>query len=142
MIGKAKWFKRRKYGGWGVAPKTWQGWAYLAVFIGLALLIQILPFGTEQHKMIATMILAGLVVIDVIHIMIHLPMDERDRLHEATAERNALWVMLAILIAGAGYQAATSLVGPNPQIDPVIIIAIFGALIAKAITNIYLDRKN
>jgi len=27
MIGNPEWFQRRKYGGWGIFPKTWQGWA-------------------------------------------------------------------------------------------------------------------
>ncbi len=142
MIGKAKWFKRRKYGGWGLSPKTWQGWAYLAVLIGLCAIIQFFPVGDAQQKTIAILVLVFLVILDVIDIMIHLPMDERDRLHEAAAERNALWVMLSVLVAGVGYQAATSLSSEGPQIDPVIIIAILAAVIAKAITNIYLDRKN
>ena len=28
MIGKSEWFNLRKYGGWGINPKTWQGYIY------------------------------------------------------------------------------------------------------------------
>jgi len=30
----------------------------------------------------------------------------------------------------------------TPQVDPIIIIALLAGVIAKATTNIYLDRKN
>jgi hypothetical protein len=144
MIGKAKWFQRRKYGGWGVFPKTWQGWAYIGVFMILLTLIQILPLGTDQQKLIATLVLVLLVIADTIHIMISMPRDERDRLHEATAERNALWVMIAVLATGVGYQAVSSSLAGNtaPTVDPVILIALVGGLIAKALTNLYLERHN
>lgn len=35
MIAQKEWFGRRKYTGWGVTPKTWQGWVYIAVAVGL-----------------------------------------------------------------------------------------------------------
>lgn len=33
MLGNPKWFKRRKYSGWGLTPATWQGWVYLGTLI-------------------------------------------------------------------------------------------------------------
>lgn len=33
MIARADWFRRRKYGGWGVSPRTWQGWAYIVAIL-------------------------------------------------------------------------------------------------------------
>lgn len=142
MIGKTQWFQRRKFGGWGLAPKTWQSWAYIAALIGLFGLIQVLPLGNPDYNLIATIVLLILVIADTIDIMIHLPMDERDRIHEAMAERNALWTMLAVLIGGLIWQATTGAISRNPQIDPVIIIALFSAVITKAFTNLYLERKN
>lgn len=141
MLGKPHWFQRRKYGGWGVYPKTWQGWVYIAVAIAVFLIIQRLPFGDMQTKTIVTVVLAAVIVLDLIHIMVRLPMDERDRIHEAIAERNALWAIISALSAGICWQALTSAQN-NLQIDPVIIIALFAGLIAKTVTNIYLDRKN
>jgi len=142
MIGKKEWFKRRKYGGWGIFPKTWQGWIYIAVIIALFVIIQMLPFVDEKNNMIATIVLAILVIADTFEIMIHIPMDERERDHEAKSERNALWTMLAILIAGILYQAISSTINKTVEVDPVIITALLGAVIVKAITNIYLERKN
>jgi hypothetical protein len=33
MLGNPKWFKRRKYSGWGLTPATWQGWMYFGILI-------------------------------------------------------------------------------------------------------------
>ena len=33
MIGKPEWFERRKYLGWGIHPKTKEGWIYLLFII-------------------------------------------------------------------------------------------------------------
>jgi hypothetical protein len=142
MLGKPKWFQRRKYAGWGLFPRTWEGWVYIAVAIAVGALIQYLPFGNEQTKTILTMVFVAGVALDVIHIMAHLPMDERERIHEAIAERNALWAILAALCAGIGWQTATSVLTNSVQIDPVLIAALIIGVIAKAITNIYLDKKD
>jgi hypothetical protein len=148
MLGKPHWFQRRKYGGWGLYPKTWQGWAYIGAAIAIFALIQVIPLGdpqapgTSQIRIIATFILAGILVLDTIHIMAKLPMDERDRIHEAIAERNALWAIIAVLAGGIGWQAATSAVNDINMVDPVIIVALILGLLAKAVTNLYLDRKD
>lgn len=142
MIGKKEWFKRRKYGGWGIAPKTWQGWVYIAVFIAIIILIQNLPLGDAKNNVIASLVITIVVFADCIDIMIRLPMDEREKIHEAKAERNALWAMLTILVIGVLYQTGIGLANEKVVIDPIIIIAIAGAVIVKAATNIYLDRKN
>jgi hypothetical protein len=142
MLGRPKWFQRRKYAGWGIFPKTWQGWAYIGVAIAIAVLIQYFPLGNEQTKAIATMLFIAIIILDVVHIMANLPMDERDRIHEAIAERNALYALLAALCVGIGWQAGTGIINNNVQVDPVIIAALVVGLLAKAISNIYLDRKN
>jgi hypothetical protein len=141
MIGKKEWFRRRRYGGWGIAPKTWQGWAYISTVIAIFVLIQNLPLGDVKNNIIANVIFAVLVMADCIEIMFRLPMDEREKLHEAKAERNALWVMLTILIAGVFYQTGIGLFTEEITIDPVIIIAIVGAVLVKAATHIYLEKK-
>ena len=43
MIAQASWFERRKYGGWGVTPKAWQGRVYLAITLGLFAIFQSIP---------------------------------------------------------------------------------------------------
>ena len=92
--------------------------------------------------MILVVIWALIIGFDFVDIMIHLPKDERDRIHEAIAERNALWVIITVLAIGLAYQVANGIVEHTTKIDPVILIAICAGLIAKIISNIYLDKKN
>jgi len=142
MFGKPEWFRRRKYTGWGFTPVSWQGWAYVLIMVlPIVLVVQISTLGDWRVAFIV--VWAAIFAIDFISIMIRLPKDERDRLHEAVSERNALWVILTVLIAGIGYQAASSVVSKDiTAIDPVILIAIIAGTIAKAVSNFYLDRKN
>ena len=142
MIGKPHWFKRRKYGGWGVFPKTWQGWVYIGVIIAPFFLIQYLPFGGDNMRTVLLFIWAAVLCIDFVHIFMSMPKDEREVIHEAFAERNAVWAMVAILAAGVAYQLASGAVANKIYVDPVIIVALVGGVLAKAATNIYLDRKN
>jgi hypothetical protein len=141
MIGKTHWFQRRKYGGWGLFPKTWEGWLYIAVTVGLIVIIQFLPI-IETARIILMATVVVILVLDVIDIMRKLPMDEREKIHEAISERNALWAVITALAVGVAYQAAISIGNANAQVDPVIIIALVAGVAAKAITNFYLDKKN
>ena len=142
MIGKPEWFQRRKYGGWGIFPKTWQGWAYIAAMLVPFAVLQFFTFWSAKTRTIITVVWLLIFCIDTITIMVKMKKDEREREHEAIAERNALWVMIALLAIGVAYQAASSAVkGPSPYVDPVIIIALVGGLLAKAITNVYMERK-
>jgi hypothetical protein len=141
MIGKYQWFKRRKYTGWGFTPASWQGWVYIIVAVIPIILLTSLTIVT-QARTILIVIWAIVIGIDFIDIMIHLPKDERDRMHEAISERNALWVILIVLTIGVGYQASVGIVKGTVGVDPVIIIAIVAGLFAKIISNIYFDKKD
>ncbi len=141
MLRKKEWFARRKYTGWGFTPVTWEGWVYVVVaMLPLILLTSFTP--VSQTRMILIVVWAVIVCVDFIDIMLNLPKDERDRLHEAIAERNALWVIIAVLVMGVGYQAASGVVRGVWAVDPVILVAIVAGLLAKMISNIYLDRKD
>ncbi len=141
MIGKHHWFKRRKYTGWGFSPATWQGWVYLLVLVAPILLIT--SDNSVSKIEIVFLVVWGLIfAIDFIDIMVHLPKDERDRIHEAIAERNALWVIVIVLALGIGYQVSWGIGKNLVTVDPVIIIALVAGLIAKIISNIYLDKKD
>ena len=141
MLGKPEWFDIRKYGGWGLTPKSWQGWAYILAIV--------LPLGLASILPIADNIKTGLMLgwailfsVDFIDIMIHLKKDERDSIHEALAERNAMWFMVTVLALGAAYQAGRNAVmGIEEMIDPIILIALFGAMIVKGLTHWYLKDK-
>ena len=142
MIGNAQWFARRKWGGWGLSPATWQGWAYIGVFVALMLGTNYLPFSSQTNLLILGVIGLTLVA-DTIVMMFQIKKDERETLHEALAERNALWAILLVLVIGVAYETAQSIaLSGTPVVDPVIIGALVAGLIAKATTNYYLDRKD
>jgi hypothetical protein len=142
MIGKPQWFARRKYTGWGFSPRTWQGWVYLVVIILPILIVSQLQVSSTALT-VFLIVWAGMFALDFIDIIIHLQKDERERIHEAIAERNALWVIITVLAIGIAYQAASSTVYHDVvKVDPVILIALGAGLIAKIISNIYLDKKD
>lgn len=124
-------------------PATWQGWAYILVFIVIVFGVQYIPGISQEISMVIIAILAVLLFTDTMYMMVKMKKDERETLHEAIAERNALWVMILVLAIGVAYQTARSVILNNSaEIDPVIIIALVAALIAKAVTNYYLDKRN
>lgn len=141
MFGKPQWFERRKYTGWGFTPKAWQGWVYVIAMILPIFAIQFVP---AVNARIALWAVWGVVLLaDFLIIMKNLPKDEREKIHEAVAERNALWTMIAVLIFGFAFQAAKSFaVGSVSVIDPMIVAALFAGTVAKALTNFYLDKKD
>lgn len=142
MLGKPEWFARRKYTGWGFTPRSWQGWAYILVMV-LPFII-ITEIGNVGKIGLGFMIVWGIIfAIDFIHILMNLKMDERERIHEAISERNALWIMILALIVGLAYQTSSGVAAGNSfTADPVILIALVAGLLAKIVSNIYLDRKD
>lgn len=140
MIGKTQWFQTRKYGGWGLSPKTKEGWIYIGVFVGLVALIQNLPI-SESIKTIATTIMVVVLIVDVLDIMIRQSKDEREAFHEAVSERNASWAMVASLIAIFGYHSIKQALQGSQSPDMTLLIPIFVGAIAKALTNLYLRNK-
>jgi len=99
-------------------------------------------FSINQNiKNIFTIIWTGLFLIDFVHIMSQIKKDERERLHEALSDRNALWFMLTVLAVGMVYQAANKFTLNSSNIDPVILISLIGGTIVKAVTQLYLRDK-
>lgn len=141
MIGNPKWFTRRKYGGWGFSPAAWQGWVYLGALIVIFLLISQTPLVPDDYKTGAMLVFGIVFSLDAIDIIINLQKDEREKVHEALAERNASWAMVAVIAAGIAYQMATGIVRGNPGFDPILIVVLFAGVVAKAATNWYLRDK-
>jgi hypothetical protein len=131
MIANPKWFNLRKYSGWGLTPNCPQGWAYIFAFIIPVIIINSLSLN-QNLKNILSFTLMGILIIDVLHIMTQIKKDERERLHEAIADRNALWFLLFGLIAWAFYKQ---------NFDPILIGILLGATAVKAATQIYLRDK-
>ena len=142
MIGKPQWFVRRKYSGWGVNPKTWQGWVYIAVVILPFVIFQAVPFWNTTVRVVISVIWFLVLAIDMAHIMSQMKRDERERIHEAIAERNAIWIMIVILSIGIAYQVASSAVTQTVKVDPFLIAALIFGFVVKAISNIYLEKHD
>jgi hypothetical protein len=141
MIGKAEWFKQRKYSGWGIVPKTWQGYAYIAAILVPIAIFQALPYWSAQTRAYVTIGWAVLIAIDVFHIMITLKRDEREYKIEAMAERNAAWAMILAIVVGIAYQTITSGNNQTFAVDIFLIIALCAGLAAKLISNIAYERR-
>ncbi|MBW2982752.1 hypothetical protein KY327_00440 [Candidatus Woesearchaeota archaeon] len=141
MIAKTDWFQRRKYGGWGISPKTWQGWAYVAAILLPFIIFQALPYWTTETRLAITAMWVAFLLIDVTPVMINLKKDEREHKIEALAERNAAWFMSVALTIGIVYQAITSALNQQINVDWFMVAALFGGAIVKSISNIRLERK-
>jgi hypothetical protein len=141
MIGKADWFQRRKYGGWGISPRTWQGWLYVFLLLAPFMVFQALPFWSVKVRIIVSAAWMLFLFIDVSHIMLTLKRDEREHKIEAISERNAAWAMILVLILGLLYQTYVSAFTQQVRVDPFILGAIAAGVIAKSVSNIWLERK-
>lgn len=131
MIANPKWFNLRKYSGWGLTPNCWQGWAYIIAFIIPIAIISGLNID-QSLKNTINFIIAGILLADVLHTMTKIQKDERERLHEAIADRNALWFLLFGFIAWAFFKQT---------FDPILVGILLGATAVKALTQIYLRDK-
>jgi UDP-N-acetylmuramyl pentapeptide phosphotransferase/UDP-N-acetylglucosamine-1-phosphate transferase len=141
MIAKQGWFKRRKYTGWGFSPASWQGWVYLGVLF-LPFILMPLFNASAEFQFIFSGVWIFVLILGFIDMAGSVKKDEREIIHEAIADRNSLWVMLAVLAGGIAYQAASGVVRQSMEVDPVILIALVAGVVAKAATNVYLDRKD
>ncbi|MFA6105377.1 MAG: hypothetical protein WC725_02135 [Patescibacteria group bacterium] len=142
MIGKAAWFQRRKYSGWGITPKTWQGWAYAFFIAAPVAIFQALPYWSNEVRVAATGVWVAVVALDVIHIMANMNHDEREYKIDAISERNSAWVMVVVIAMGVAYQAYGNTNGKGAEIDPFLLITLGAGVVAKAISNIYYSRKS
>ncbi|KGP64254.1 hypothetical protein EP47_04175 [Legionella norrlandica] len=145
MFADPKWFTRRKYTGWGITPKTWQGWLYLAVWLAILMVAAYLMKSFHLSQLLQTIIMLAIVLIlgiDALDIARKMDLDERERLHEAYAERNCCWAMVAVLSLGLIVQIIMSTKNNNlADIDPFIVVGLIIGTIVKAISNWYYSDK-
>ncbi len=141
MIARKNWFERRKYGGWGVSPKLWQGWVYIAFILIPFMVFQALPFWTMQTRMTITIIWMVFLFADLIPVMINLKRDEREYKIEAISERNAAWFMSLILVIGVFYEVVRSSLNQEVSVNIFLILALLGGAIVKSISNYRLERE-
>jgi K+ transporter len=131
MIGNPNWFNIRKYTGWGLTPNCWQGWLYVIIFIIPIAVVDSINLDSS-FKSVFIGAWTVLLLIDVFHMMTQIKKDERERIHEAIADRNALWFMILVLIIYAFIKQS---------LDPVFLVALIGAAVVKTVTQIYLRDK-
>jgi hypothetical protein len=142
MIGKPEWFKYRIFG-WGISPKTWQGWIYVAVIAALIGVTLSITMTNTIRGWVFGVILA-LVLLDVGHIMIKLPKvhDERENMHQLIIERNCSFAAIVGLIGVAAFESIQnrSELMANPGMFPfdVSIAVVLGVmLITKIVSTLY-----
>lgn len=144
MIGNPKWFKRRAYTGWGITPKSWQGWAYILGLTALTLIASLITYligMNDKYRLITLVILLSIIIIDFVDIARKIKQDERESLHEAIAERNVAWFITLVLSIGIIYQSIISILHNSLYIDPFIITALIGGTIVKGFSNWNLSDK-
>ncbi len=147
MLGKPEWFTYRKFG-WGLTPKTWQGWLYVGVLafaMGLVFAMGL----TDAVKFWVVGIVLGLFIIDVMHIMMQLPKvhDERENMHQLIIERNCSFAAIAALIVMMLFQ--TYLHRGSLQItswsqipfDLSIIVVLGAMLLTKIVSSYYVKVR-
>lgn len=142
MIGKPEWFGYRVFG-WGVKPKTWQGWAYVLVAIAIMLSISFMPI----HENTKIWIMGAIVIIlvaDVLHIMTQLynTNDERENMHQLIIERNCSFAAIAALLAVAMLQTyeGKMIINWDIPFDGSILIVLGTMLITKIASTVYVKN--
>jgi len=147
MIGKPQWFKYRIFG-WGIAPKTWQGWVYVAVAAVVIASSLSMTMTTALHPWIFGIVL-GVLILDVMHIMTQLPKvtDERENYHQLIIERNCSFAAIIALVGVMLWQTyqnkGTLLASSNMAIpfDTSILIVLGAMLFTKIASTLYVKAK-
>ncbi len=142
IIAKPEWFGIRKYTGWGVSIKTWQGAAYIAGMISLLIVIQLIPNLSTESRLIITGIWMAFLLIDMADVTWKLKKDERERIHEAIAERNAAWGMMVVIVIGTLIELTYYALQQKIYVDPFLIGALIVGVIIKSVTNYKLERED
>jgi hypothetical protein len=143
MLGRPEWFTYRLMG-WGLAPRTWQGWVYIAAFMGVWGLIRLLPLAHGVRDALSFTVL-GLLVIDVISIWAQMGKhhDEREKLHQLIIERNcsvaAVFAVLAAMVYETWRNQPTA--GDSIPFDPVLLGILGVMALTKLISSIWLKAR-
>lgn len=141
MIAKPEWFNQRKYSGWGVTPRSWQGWAYSLAIIVVLVIFQAIPDLDAQVRTAGTVLWVVFVALDLLPIMVTMKKDEREYKNEAIAERNAAWFMVLVLVIGIVYEIVISGLSHELSINGFMVLALFGGAIVKGVSNYRMDKK-
>jgi hypothetical protein len=142
IVAKPEWFGRRKYTGWGLSIKTWQGGVYLAGMFLLLIGLQLIPNLTTEIRLVITGSWLAFLLVDLLDVMWNLKKDEREYIHEAVAERNAAWGMLTVISIGIFIELIYNAFQQRIYVDPFLIAALVIGVVIKSITNYKLERED
>lgn len=140
MIAKVQWFARRKYSGWGLTPKSWQGIAYIMAIAAIFAAIQNSPL-QETIKIALSGIWLVFILVDTLQVMTKIKMDELEQRIEAISERNASWTMVATIIMSLLYISTLGKDLKGLDLAPVLVLPVLTGAIAKGVTGFILDRR-
>ena len=144
MLGKPEWFTYRSLG-WGITPRTWQGWVYVLVFMSIVFFLVSLPVPADiKNTMIG--IFVGLFALDAISVWARLGEhhDERQRLHQLIIERNCSVAAVVSIVAVMGFRSfeARGVLVPGVLPFDHLLAAVLGVMaITKLVSTIYLRFK-
>jgi hypothetical protein len=111
------------------------------MFISLIVLLQLA--GDSSHtKLVVTGVWMAFLLVDVFDIIWKLKKDERERIHEAIAERNAAWGMMVVIILGIFVEVMYNVMNNRFYINPFLVGALAVGVIIKSVTNYKLEREN
>lgn len=142
IIARPEWFGRRKYTGWGVSIKTWQGGVYIAGMLLFLIALQLIPDLSTENRLILTGVWMAFLLVDMADVMWNLKKDEREYIHEAIAERNAAWGMMLVVVIGVFVELTYNVMQQRIYVDPFLIAALIIGVITKSVTNYKLEREN
>jgi hypothetical protein len=140
MLGKPEWFTCR-VAGWGIAPKTWQGWVYVGAFLAFLFTVMAIPISEDTRNVLMAAFL-GLFLMDALAIWVQMGRyhDERQRLHQLIIERNCSVAAVLALVAAGCYQVTQhqSMNATGLPFDP-FLIAVLGVMaLTKLASTLYL----
>ena len=134
MIGKPEWFKPRKFG-WGLGLRSKEGIIYVLAFVVLFAIINNAPIG-EELKLMGTLVLVGVFLIDTLHIMLKVygSLDEREQNHHMLAETNASYVAVAGILVYALYLTLVLGLEPSSMMVLPLLAILISMSLAKGVT--------
>ena len=141
MIARPEWFERRKYGGWGLHPKTWQAWLYIGVIMLPLIIFQSLGFWSTGQRVAVTILWTAFLLLDTGHVMVTLQRDELETKIEAYSGRNAAWAMVFFAVVGILYQTTVSAFNQSLSVDWFLVGVLFAGMTVKTASNIYYEKK-
>lgn len=144
MIGKPEWFTYKVFG-WGIMPRTWQGFAYVFISMFIAGIIILAPV-TIIVKVWLLGIFVGAIFLDALHIMIQLQSyhDERQNYHQLIIEKNVSFAAASAVIGGILFQTYQNrdLIGTGQlPFDTSLGIVLGIMLIVKVLSVLYVRSK-